>query len=266
VTISRISRAEYDKLDAVNWSTLKHMLRSPAHYRAAMLEKPEDTPALKMGRLIHIAAFEPERWKSEVAVWDGGRRQGKEWERFQEDHRGLELATSDEAELALAVGEAARVAAGTLMAKGKREMTLQWKHKNGLAARGRIDFLSEQHGIVDLKSTADASPEGFGRAAARFEYCTQAAYYVDGIEAITGKRVGYVLVAIEKKKPFVPGIYPLTEDHLELGRSIYLPLLDRLKRCIDEHDFPGYPSGPLSLPLWAVPNDNDDGAGLDWSE
>ena len=122
--ISRIGRAEYDKLDAVNWSTLKHLMRSPAHYRAAMLGKSEDTPALKMGRAIHLAAFEPERWKSDVAIWDGGRRFGKEWDTFQADHRGLELLKTDEAEEALAIGEAARAAAGTLMAKGQRELTL----------------------------------------------------------------------------------------------------------------------------------------------
>ena len=159
--ISRIGRAEYDKLDAVNWSTLKHLMRSPAHYRAAMLGKSEDTPALKMGRAIHLAAFEPERWKSDVAIWDGGRRFGKEWDTFQADHRGLELLKADEAEEALAIGEAARARAGTLMAKGQRELTLQWKHANGLDARGRRSLAAHAKGELQAEYAKEANSPDF---------------------------------------------------------------------------------------------------------
>ena len=261
-----MTRADYDKLGAVNWSTLKHMLKSPAHYRHALMAKQEDTPALKFGRVVHLATFEPHRWNAEVAIWDGGRRYGKEWDKFQDEHRGLELVKTDEADAALAIGEAARAAAGTLLAKGKAEVTLEWKHKNGIAAKGRIDFLSEKHGVVDLKTAKDASPIGFGGAAARLGYLAQAAYYVDGIEASMGNRVGYTLVAIEKTLPYVTGIYTLTEEHLDLGRATYEPLLERLRVCQEENHWPGYLSQPLVLPKWAVPFDDDEGQGLDWSE
>src|SRR5258708_4790284 len=88
-----LSREDYDNIVAVNWSTLKHMDRSPAHYRQELLEWDHDTSAKKRGRVSHLAIFEPERWRNSVAVWDGDRRAGKLWEQFVERNKGLELLT-----------------------------------------------------------------------------------------------------------------------------------------------------------------------------
>jgi hypothetical protein len=43
--------------------------------------------------------------------------------------------------------------------------------------------------LLDLKSTADESPQGFGRAAARLGYHRQAVHYTAGFEAATGLKV-----------------------------------------------------------------------------
>jgi hypothetical protein len=56
------------------------MKLSPAHYKHALVTPTADTDAKKVGRVVHLAAFEPERFRNAVAVWDGARgaaRSGK---------------------------------------------------------------------------------------------------------------------------------------------------------------------------------------------
>src|SRR4029077_6500729 len=106
--IVSMSRAEYDRLDRVNWSSLKLMARSPAHYRQALIEPPADTDEKALGRAIHLSVFEPERVRQLVAVWDGGSRRGKDWERFKEENKGRELLTENAAKRCSQVAEAVR--------------------------------------------------------------------------------------------------------------------------------------------------------------
>jgi hypothetical protein len=79
-----VPRAEvYDAIDRMHWSKLKILGRSPAHLRHAMTAGFEDSNARKLGRVRHIATFEPERYAAQVAVWRGGVRRGKEWDAFK---------------------------------------------------------------------------------------------------------------------------------------------------------------------------------------
>jgi hypothetical protein len=62
---SNMPEAKYFALDAVNSSLLKLMGRSAAHCKAAMDGTTRrDTEAQKVGRMIHCAALEPERFAS----------------------------------------------------------------------------------------------------------------------------------------------------------------------------------------------------------
>ena len=71
-------REEYEAIDAVNWSTLKVLGKSPAHYLQRMAgEESEDTEARQRGRVLHMAVFEPERFARSVVVYPDARR-GKE--------------------------------------------------------------------------------------------------------------------------------------------------------------------------------------------
>src|SRR5690606_40852932 len=103
-----LSRLEYDAMrDRLNWSRLKHIGRSPAHFRHALDAEDKDTPARAFGRLAHLAVLEPERVTESVAVWTGGRRAGKEWEAFKADAGAKEIVTDADltraAEIAAAV-------------------------------------------------------------------------------------------------------------------------------------------------------------------
>src|SRR5574341_903199 len=72
-----MTREEYDRIDAVNWTTLKAMRASPKHYRYAAEHATEDTAAMRDGRAVHTAVLEPDRFPLDYAIWAGERRAGK---------------------------------------------------------------------------------------------------------------------------------------------------------------------------------------------
>ncbi len=276
--IHETTREDYDRLeDRANWSTLKNMGRSPLHYRHHLLApKAGDTDAKKMGRGSHLAVLEPEKFRSQCAMWTGKVRRGKKWDAFQLKHAGSELLTEKEYAECVELGEAARASsmAAPYLAGGKGEQTVLWSHLvpplpgfDGyrIDMKCRIDFVATCGALVDLKFTRDASPEGFGRECAKYESHVQAALYRDGFKAATGRELPDLLVAVEKTKPHAVQVYRVHEELLAAGRERYRALLDRLNVCRRDAQWPGYADGvlDLTLPRWAVPQDEEDVTGLD---
>lgn len=272
-----VSREEYDRLGRVNWSNLKLMAKSPAHYRFNQLKKRAGTDAMKVGRATHVAVFEPEAFASTCVLWDGGTRRGKEWDKFKAAHEGREILTEVEHEKCVAIGAAVRAdaTAAQYLAGGKSELTILWTHTvpavgqlpgYSIDAKARVDFAADVGALVDLKTTRDASPEGFGRDSWRLGYHAQAAIYSDAYFAVTGRRLPYVLVAVESEAPYAVQTYRVPDIALELGREHYRGLMDRLALCRSENRWPAYGDGEmeLNLPRWAMPFDEDeDVTGMD---
>jgi PDDEXK-like domain of unknown function (DUF3799) len=266
-----VNRVDYDRIEAVNFSTLKLMAKSPNHYHHNLLKGQTDTNAMKVGRACHMAVFEPETFRSRVAKWEGAVRRGKEWDAFQAANKGLEILTEAEYDSCVAIGAAVRAdaTAKPYITGGKGEVTLRWMVKrNGyeMAAKGRVDFVANANGgcITDLKTTTDASPEAFGRQALRLLYHAQASFYVDGATQDLGREYPYFIVAVEKKEPYAVQVYEVPADALQMGRELYGRWLDQLNACRQESHWPAYSTGvlPLSLPAWATEEESDDGEGL----
>lgn len=265
-----MQREEYEQIAAVNWSTLKHLGKSPAHYLHALTNPGEDTDARQRGRVTHLAVFEPERFTKEVAVY-AERRVGKDWQAFVQLHQGKEIITSRMNDVATTIAGVARnhPLSAKYLAGGASERTVQWKYRSPaiahlevfeMACKARLDFVAEAGAIVDLKSTRDASPTGFAREVLRYEYHVQAAFYVDGYEAETGIRLPFVFVAVEAAAPFVVQIYRVPDHVLELGRARYMELLAHLNVCRKESRWDGYASTEMELvlPTWAMPDLEDE--------
>jgi hypothetical protein len=126
-----------------------------------------------------------------------------------------------------------------------------------LALKPGTDWLVENLlGIVDVKSCCDASVEGFGRSIASYGYDVQAAYYQDGIYQITGLRLPFYFLAIEKDAPNAVAVYRASEAMIEVGRKKYRAALQLMRWCGEHGYWPGYqPSGEIediSLPGWAA--------------
>lgn len=261
---------DYKRIDRVNWSKLKHMKRSPFHFRAAQLEQDEDTDAMLVGRACHVAVLEPERWLASYAIWDGGRRYGKEWDKFKAANEGMELLTAAQRDQVIALQKAvlADKDAREHLQGGAAELTVLWTHVvetlaglPGFAIRCKARLDATGKAITDLKTTRDASPEAFTRQCWNLDYYGQAAFYVDGYAAATRTSPRpYAIVAAENYGGNAVQLYRLPERSLDHGRVQYRSHLEVLNQCRLQNRWPGYADGPveLELPRWAQEQDQED--------
>jgi len=255
---------EYRAIDAVNISSLLHMARSPLHYRHAVSTPSPDTAATRTGRIVHVAVLEPDRYAAEVAVWRGGRRAGKEWDLWANEHHGrLQLTEADDEQCRAMAASVRRhpIAAGylavdRLFGDVLTEHTIKWKASTGTLCKSRLDWADPRaHVIIDLKTTADASSDAFGRSAAKWRYHTRAAFYVDAYQAKYGHAPAFILVAVEKSAPYACAVYRVPPDAIESGRAEYVSLLEQLEHCRASDSWPGLcedQESTLQLPPWAM--------------
>lgn len=141
--------------------------------------------------------------------------------------------------------------ASNLLSAGKAEQSIFWVDKDtGVQCKGRIDWLTPDSIILDLKSTTDASPEGFQRSISKYRYYVQAAMYTDGLQALGQLPPVFVFAAWEKSVPYASALYYATKEMLEEGRKEYKRLLKIYADCLSSDEWPGYSDSiePINLP------------------
>ena len=268
--VAGVSYEDYARRPGVNWSTLKAMGDSPLHYQHRTKHSKPATAAMQMGTAGHIATLEPHRWDEAVAVWDGGRRAGKAYKEWSEQNEGLLQLKPDEADNALAIGEAVRghYEARELLKKGQAEVILEWTDKEtGLECKARVDWLhigKKRATLVDLKTARTMDRRAFQGAVARYGYHGQLAHYKAGVEAVTGLPCDVFIIGVESSAPYDVGVFILDDGvpdgALHVGEVMRRELLTKLAECRRLGHWPGRYERvePLSLPAWALIGDEMD--------
>lgn len=271
---SRMPRAEYDLIDALNISRLKEIKRSPQHYRYR-LANPRVSVPLVVGNACHVAVLEPERYQHDFAVW--GRysesnnlcpRKGQYWDAFRAEHAGRTILMPDESTLAQSIALAVRgdERAREYLASGDPEVTLEWNLDaalGGRPARSRVDWLTTIDGkpyLVGLKTARNCAHYAFAAQAAKLGYHWAWAYYEDAYTAITGKRPCSIEIVVEVEPPHAVAVYRIPDDIIEQGREEYWAAAKLLAECEATNEWPG--PAPmiedLTLPSWAYTQADDD--------
>lgn len=247
----RIPIDAYNAIEAVNYSTLKHILKSPRHYRHAKDVGTVQTEAMIGGIATHVAVLEPERFAVDFVVWDAptkngsgkvAPRTGAQWEHFKRLHPDKTILTVAQHEHALAMQEAVRAdpSAAQFLQSGEAEVALVWTdEETQLLCKGRVDWITEIDGepvIVGLKTAVESGPETFPKQANRLLYHLQWAMYAAGYETLTGKMPRVVEVVVESKPPYDPVTYEIGLDVTGPGLAIYREAMFELARCGDSNE------------------------------
>ena len=125
-------------------------------------------------------------------------------------------------------------AACALLDRGVAEATVRAEYC-GVPCQIRMDWFSEGHGIVDLK-TCD-SLKWFEGDCRRFGYVFQMAFY----RAVLREAVPVHLVAVEKNEPFSTGVWEISEEALETAEAVNRAALARFRECLRTGEWPtGY--------------------------
>lgn len=251
---------------------LDEIARSPARYKAWLDGKVrEETPALSLGKAIHMALLEPDRFartyliapdfgpcrktadcSSERAKDNKTRRDA-----WRAEHAGAVLLDSRDGATTLGMVRAVveHPTASALLLDGIAEATLKWRDpETGLVCKGRPDYyLPDIATCLDIKSTVDAREDSFSRSIFNYGYHRQEAHYSDGFREVKLPLEDYLLLAIEKEPPFDLSIWQLDDDARAVGREQVRAAMLKMAHFHALNEWPGYPIGihPISLPAWA---------------
>lgn len=253
-----MTEQEYRAAEGVNKSTLWNLMRSPAHYQYYLTHQREDTAAYKFGRAVHAAILTPAAYKRDfVIVPEGIDRRTKagkeEYQAFIDSAAGKEILSAEDAETVKAIVSAFKKSkdAAALLKGTKREKSLFWTDDNGIKCKCRIDAYKAGT-VIDLKTAADAATDTFSREALRYGYDVQAAHYLDAYQhKESAIRPEWYFIVIEKAEPYAINILRADIGFLDYGYIRRQELIEKLKACQDQNNYPDYGINELCLPSWA---------------
>lgn len=269
---------EYHAVEALSATGLRLLARSAWHFKNRAKVTP--TPAMLRGTLAHCAVLEPhalaERYvvvpadapkRPTRAQWeakkpsDASREAMEWWKAFNEQAAGRDIVSAED--FAITQMQFQAIADEPVLAdilrQGRGEVSVFWiDERTGVYCKARPDWMTPQRSnrvtLLDLKSTADESPSGFGRAAARMKYHLQRSHYVDGVQQATGCQVDeFVFAAVTSAAPVLAVPYFLTDAIKEQADDERAELLDLYSRCTKSGAWPAYGQGlqMLDFPAYA---------------
>ena len=278
---------DYYSLDEfISYSGLKNLKKSPAHYRQYKDEPAEvETDAMAFGSAYHCYILEPEKFEKEYYVFDDdaiyqvligegfksprSTKQYKEW--MESETRIIGDRKTIEKDLFQKIKDMKEQLmkhyyCRALLTGGEAEMSITGVLQTvdgDIKVKAKPDYVKhDKRFIIDLKTTFDASVDGFTRAAADNDYHIQAAFYSDLLDMISGDGRGWTFffIAQEKKKPYAFNIFEASPQFIGQGKYEYEQLLKLYKMCVEQNRWPGcqvfceWKSGniELNLPKWAI--------------
>jgi len=252
--IYEISFEEYLALDALNNSTLKDMSRSPKYAKYRMTALRKTTPEQRIGTLVHMALLEPVKFGDKVGflVEPDIRKNTKVGKLAvaNAEEKGLDLYSQEEYDTAhkmageakSVVGEDGQSVLNSLLRNGKTEQTIIWNDpKTGVLCKARPDYLrTDRNVLVDVKTISgmmgddplsEKSIRGYLK---KYHGAWQAAWYLDGVQAVTGQDYKNSFVHI-----FIPKgdiidrlrVIVLCDDDIEYARLQYHPIVEQYAEC-----------------------------------
>ena len=268
---------QYHAVEAVSASGLRVFARSPWHYRNRVSITP--TRPMLRGTLAHCALLEPEALAQRYVVtpqdaprrptaaqWNAAKSSSaseaaKDWWRSWEQRAaGRETISAEDMALCQAqlqaINEVPELRA--LLATGHGEASIFWTDPDTrLYCKARLDWLQidgKRARVLELKSTADESPSGFGRTAARMKYELQRAHYIDAVKY--GARLqfdGWTFAAVTSTAPVLAVPYDLTNELASQADDERAEHMQRLAWCMKENTWPAYGDGVqlLDYPAYA---------------
>ncbi|QOE32767.1 exonuclease [Achromobacter phage Mano] len=249
-----------DALQAMKLAELKAAITAINETRPGLL--PTTGTMSELSEILRAAGHQVTLWADVKAQWlaNNGHRTVLDQETWDQLHAMRDAVMAHPAARAL-----------LSMPGGVAERSVYWVDQaTGELCRCRPDWWVVPRGIiVDVKTTEDASPEGFARSVADWRYHVQHPMYLDGINEarrqvelanaseefpapVPPEARSFVFLAVEKKAPHAVAVYSLESPSIMLGRALYRRDLGVYSQCQATGVWPGYGDTiqALSVPAW----------------
>lgn len=141
-----------------------------------------------------------------------------------------------------------------MFTEGRAEQTLVWRDGDTWC-RARLDYLRDTASgvaIDDYKTAESANPDTWTRTLFTYGYDLQAAWYLHGLQQLTGARATFRFAVQETEPPYALSVIALGPDVETLAEKKRLYALEVWQRCLTEQHWPGYPTRACyaTLPAW----------------
>ena len=263
-----MSNHKYHSGPGASTSDLKLLLsKSPAHLKEKKDNPKDPTDAMAVGQAFHTLTLEPQYFDKRFAILPKTEnlktKDGRE-ERDKLIATGKiflrEEKLDDVLEMVKSVQNHPLASDLLLNIPGTTfERPVYWKDpETGLLCKCRPDimiFNKQLRVIVDLKKAVDADKKSFMRAIGNYGYDVQAAMYLDGCRAATGKDYqAFIFIVCEDYPPYATAVYMADAEMIERGRERYEYGLSIFKKCLRENKWPGYSDDleNIELPAWML--------------
>ena len=256
-----MTREEYRAHPALNFSLAKYLLKSPAHFRAAVDEEREETDAMRIGTLAHSMILEGKNLIDMYAIKPEGMsfatKEGKAWR----DAQTLPILKEEDANSIPRIAEAIAEnidARALLEGCTEREFPV-FATMHGVECKALIDAAGLSAAnlwcVGDFKTSVDVTPRKFSSTVYDMDYDMQAAWSSDLLALVKGldHEPWWFWIAAEKKPPFANAVYTPSDKVMESGRKKVERALTIYKQCIASGEWPMPMRGIqiANLPKWA---------------
>lgn len=229
---------------AISASGLKLFMRSPAHYWAAYLDperiERQPTAAMRLGTATHCAILEPDAFDDRYMLRPDGinarTNEGKAHLAAIAES-GMEILTPDDFALITGMAESFRrhhISAELFAAPYKVEQSI-FSEINGVRCKCRPDYISDDF-VMDVKTTRDASIEGFGKQAWNLGYHIQEAFY----RRVIGGNRRFLFCAVESDHPHLVQYHESPDELIAYADDLIDAALSQYAECLRKNTWPGY--------------------------
>ena len=270
---SDVDEQEYRDYKAINQSLLKLCEKSVGHFRyyydrvGIHEEEGEKEDALLIGTAVHAAVLEPKKFKERYINAGINGKNLKAYKEIVSANPEKIVLTKKQYEICLGSLDSiakTETARQLLEVESLNEVSAICEHVERIVGtdlklllKSRVDryvTLNKRPCLIDLKTTIDASPQGFPKSIASFGYHIQGAFYTHIFEQLTGEpHKDFIIIAIEKIPPFAVAVYKLTPEDLKAGRVIFKKWLYDIANATHYNEWSLYPDtiANIRLPHWA---------------
>lgn len=249
---------EYRQAEGLAQSTLKLLRdKTPAHALYAMRNKKGPSDAMLIGSAVHAIVLENRI--DHVVLPEGARGQSKLAKalraEFEAEHSDKIILSQANADKVMRMAESVlghRGASRLLGIMSQAELPIFWQEGN-TKMKAKIDGVCSL-GIIDLKTTADADNDNFGKSIYNYGYHIQAAHYLSGAAANNLPCENFIVIAVENTEPHCTAIYTIDHESIEAGEIERQKLLDIWRYCVQNNTWRGYSDKlqSINMPFWAL--------------
>jgi len=265
-----LSREDYFELPGLNPSSIAAGIRkdrvSPLFIKDAYEQSGNDektTDSKLFGTLTHLICFEPDRFKTDVAVWKGGRRAGKEWNDFVANHEGQLIVKEQQYHDALSclMPLISMKEFQDYISAGASEVGV-FTEISGLQCKGELDWISSSiPSIWDLKTARDIEPGAFGRQFFELKYDVKLGTYREMLKRQGMSFDEVCIAAVRNTPPWDAVLYRIPEEVLDRGWEKAHEVIESVAECLKLGIWPGAGGGTawadLEVPYWAMSDEVD---------